>query len=300
MFFPVLIFSYIRLEHLKNLLRSLEDNPGFYESPLFFFCDYARQEADLDEMHKVRDYVDKYNHPLKKIIKSKYNKGLSASIIDGVGYVLKENKAVIVLEDDLVVSKSFIKYMNTALNYYSDDQIVMQVSGYNYPAGFSSDNDVFFLPLTTSWGWGTWSRAWSFMSIDEDGVKDRLNSLSWRYRFDLDFSYPSSYTLRSRLCGKNNSWAIFWYYTVFQLNGLVLYPKNSMVNNNGFDGSGTHCGDQEIERSIFIERPLTMVKDIYIDHVARKELIKYLYKSRGIIKILKNIFWSVLLVGRPA
>src|SRR3546814_9407171 len=40
--------------------------------------------------------------------------------------------------------------------------------------------------------------------------------------------------------GKNNSWAIRWYASVFLKNGLVLLPAKSFIDNIGNDGSGVH------------------------------------------------------------
>ena len=44
------------------------------------------------------------------------------------------------------------------------------------------------------------------------------------------------------MSGKLDSWAIRWYWSVFMENGIVLYPPESLVNNTGLDGSGTHGG----------------------------------------------------------
>jgi hypothetical protein len=41
--------------------------------------------------------------------------------------------------------------------------------------------------------------------------------------------------------GKTESWAIRWYLSVFFRGGLVLYPKKTLVENIGFDGSGQNC-----------------------------------------------------------
>lgn len=57
--------------------------------------------------------------------------------------------------------------------------------------------------------------------------------------------------LQDQIDGKNNSWAIRWHASAFLADKLTLYPSKSLVNNIGFDNSGTHCGfsdnyDQEI------------------------------------------------------
>jgi len=65
-----------------------------------------------------------------------------------------------------------------------------------------------------------------------------------RKRFDLDGSYPYYDILIDRFSGKNDSWRILWWYAVFSVKGLVLYPGKTLICNKGFDGTGTHCGKQ--------------------------------------------------------
>jgi hypothetical protein len=40
--------------------------------------------------------------------------------------------------------------------------------------------------------------------------------------------------------GKNNSWAIRWYASIFLKGGLVLNPSHSLIHNIGHDGTGVH------------------------------------------------------------
>lgn len=40
---------------------------------------------------------------------------------------------MIVLEDDLVVSPYFLKYMNEALDFYEKEEQVISIHGYIYP-----------------------------------------------------------------------------------------------------------------------------------------------------------------------
>jgi hypothetical protein len=98
------------------------------------------------------------------------------------------------------------------------------------------------MPLTTSWGWATWRRAWQVFEWNPVGMTDLLDDEMLRSKFDLDDSFPYSKMLRARLMGENDSWAILWWYIVFKRGGLVLYPKQSLVWNTGVDGTGTHSG----------------------------------------------------------
>jgi putative methyltransferase (TIGR04325 family) len=52
--------------------------------------------------------------------------------------------------------------------------------------------------------------------------------------------------LVDQIDGKNSSWAIRWYASLFLKNKLCLYPQKSFVCNIGFDGSGVHCGSTDL------------------------------------------------------
>ncbi|RYG11327.1 MAG: sugar transferase, partial [Chitinophagaceae bacterium] len=56
--------------------------------------------------------------------------------------------------------------------------------------------------------------------------------------------------------GKNNSWAIRWYASIFLKGGLTLNPSQSLVNNIGHDGTGVHSGINDIYNVIINPKPI--------------------------------------------
>src|SRR5262249_54070621 len=158
----------------------------------------------------------------------------------GVTDLCHRHASAIVIEDDLELSPYFLEYMNAGLVTYRDDARVMQISGYMFPIRLPSSQDAFFLPLTTSWGWATWDRAWRQFDPDAVVASLVLADPLQRSAFDLNGSYPYSAMLQAQQEGKIDSWAIRWYHSVFAHKGLVLYPARSLVRNSGFDGSGVN------------------------------------------------------------
>ena len=49
---------------------------------------------------------------------------LSKNIIESVSDILELHNNIIVVEDDILTSKAFLKYMNDALNFYQDNKNV--------------------------------------------------------------------------------------------------------------------------------------------------------------------------------
>jgi len=240
---PVALFAYRRPEHARRALASLSRNPEFARSPLHIFCDGARGLDDQAAVDATRMIARAWPHPAKMLHEAPVNRGLAASIAGGVGELCAAHGRVIVVEDDLVVAPVFLDYMNRALERYADSEQVMQISGHMFPVRLPDNGaDAVFLPFTTSWGWATWQRAWAHFDPSMTGLDRLAGSALLRRRFDLDNAYPYFSMLRKQRAGKIDSWAIRWYLSVFARDGLVLYPRCSLVSNEGFDGSGTHCG----------------------------------------------------------
>ena len=213
------------------------------ESDLFIFSDAPKTPEAAEAVREVRDYIRSITgFRAVKVVERERNWGLANSIIDGVTSVVNERGRIIVLEDDLIVTPHFLDFMNRALDKYENEQQVIQVSGYMFPVKLKIKEDALFLPLTNSWGWATWKRAWDLFDPDAKGYFQVKTDLSLRKRFNLDGAYDYFSMLEAQLAGRVDSWAVRWYLATFLLEGLTLYPRQSLVMNEGFDGSGTHGG----------------------------------------------------------
>jgi hypothetical protein len=169
------------------------------------------------------------------------NAGLAESIISGVNEVTRRFGRAIVLEDDLEFSPEFLSYMNSALHRYESDNHVYQVSGQLFDTPeFHGRSAAVFLPFTSSWGWGTWRRAWERFDPSATGWECLAKDSSLRQKFNLNGTYDFSTMLERQMTGHGDSWAIRWYWSVFRNDGVACFPPVSLVRNTGMDGSGTH------------------------------------------------------------
>src|SRR5438046_1229735 len=83
----------------------------------------------MKKIKKVRELIRKKNWCKKvHIIESERNNGLANSIITGVTELVNKFGKIIVLEDDLILSSGFLKFMNYALNMYENEEQVMQIT----------------------------------------------------------------------------------------------------------------------------------------------------------------------------
>ena len=144
-FAPIILFTYKRLDTLKKTILSLKKNKEAKKSELIIFSDGYKNDQDKNETLKVRKYIKKiYGFKKIKIYLRKKNLGLANNIVKGLEQVFKKNKLAIILEDDLVVSPSFLNYMNYYLKIYRNNKNVASVHGYCYPLKSQSEN-YFFL-----------------------------------------------------------------------------------------------------------------------------------------------------------
>lgn len=239
---PIAFFAYERPEHTARALESLNLNQGAAESELFIFCDGAKQADDSRGVEEVRRLVKSRKWCGKvHVIERDENLGLANSIIQGVTEIINHYGRVIVIEDDLVLSPHFLHYMNDALEIYKDTQKVMHVSGYMFPvkAGLP---ETFFLRFVSSWGWGTWKRAWEQFEPDIAVHMERLPDKGFKSGLDAGGHVRASVMIEEQSRKGIDSWAIRWYASVYYHGGLSLYPRRTMVTNIGHDGSGVHCG----------------------------------------------------------
>jgi hypothetical protein len=237
---PVVLFAYRRPDHLTRALASLSSNPAAKATSLTIYCDGPKTPADNHLVDQTRT-VAKAAQGFKelRVVERVENLGLAESVISGVTRALETSEKVIVMEDDLVVSTDFLDYMNQALELYKDNEEVISIHGYMYAIPATLPQSV-FLKGADCWGWATWRRGWDLFEPDPMKLLKDLAQSPDRAKFDFNGAFPYRQMLKDQAAGTIDSWAIRWYASAFLANKLTLYPGQSLVENIGQEGSGTH------------------------------------------------------------
>ena len=289
---PILLFVYNRPEHLKQLIASLQANAEAAQSMLFIYTDAARNKADEEQVNKVREVIRHIDGFASiEVIERATNWGLARNIIGGVTEQIRRYGRVIVLEDDLVVAPYFLRFMNDALEAYKDEPQVGHIQACDFTQDASLP-DTFLIKFTGSWGWATWERAWQHFNPDGQALLNELESRRLTRRFDFNGNYRFTRMLRRQVQGKNNSWAIRWNASLFLKDILSLNVGRSLVQNNGFDGSGTHCGGGNLYSSQLWMQPLPVQKitPICENEAARAAFARYYHRTNGFwAKVIRRI-----------
>jgi len=242
---PIVIFVYNRPEHTNKLLESLMGCEELTQSKIYVFSDGPKDVKDGLCVEKVREAISDFAKIQDcEITKREVNIGLASSVITGVAQVLQNHTSVIVLEDDLVVSKDFLRFMNWGLRVFKSQPRIFSLTGYSFPNGYFSipahyENRVFLSPRCGSWSWATWRDRWEKVDWDlldfEEFASDerrvsKFNEIGW----DL------SRMLELQRSGGIDSWAIRFCYAHFKSSAYCLHPVSTLVHNAGLDRTGTH------------------------------------------------------------
>lgn len=280
---PILLFVYNRPLHVRRSIESLLANELAKDSELYIFSDAAKDETAQPNVNEVREFI----HSIKGFKEIHYverteNWGLARNIIDGVTTLVNQYGRVIVLEDDLIVAPYFLQFMNDALETYKDEENVCHIQA----CDFTKDPilpDTFLIKWTGSWGWATWKRAWKLFNPNGQELLDELIRRKLTYRFDFNGKYGYTRMLRNQIKGKNNSWAIRWNASLFLADKLSLNVGKSLIQNEGFDGSGTNCGSGNLYASDLWMEPLPVVKiqPIMENEAARQAFSNYYARTNS-------------------
>lgn len=244
---PVILFVYNRPWHTEQTLRALQQNDLASESELYIYADGPKphaEEKQLQQIRQVREIIRREQWcGTVHIIESETNKGLADSVIAGVTEVVNRHGRVIVLEDDIVTSSGFLRYMNDALELYKDDTQVMHISGYIYPYKTKrkmQKQDTCFLKIYSCWGWATWQRAWMYFEPDVNIHLQHYSTPQEIKQFNVNGHMPNYWQLLANKNGDIYTWAVKWYASWLWQGGLSLFPFCSLVRNIGVTGQGEH------------------------------------------------------------
>lgn len=250
---PIALFAYARPDHTLRTLEALAANKLAAKSILYIYIDGPKDNAD-EELKQRNEEVRRIAYSKQwcgavEIIEQTANKGLAASIRDGVTDIVSKYGRVIVMEDDLVTSPAFLTYMNKALDFYESYPAVFSIGAYAYPPermGIPKDYayDTYACLRNCSWGWATWKVRWEKTDWSASHYETMKTSPAMREAFNRmgDDEFEMFWMQQERGL---NIWSILFTMAHFEHHAVAIIPCQSYVDNIGLDGSGENCGNQE-------------------------------------------------------
>lgn len=259
---PICLFVFKRSNTTQQMLASLMRCPECKESDLYVFMDAARNDAEAEDVQKVRSLFDGLTGFRSVQTKAATtNKGLARSVIEGVSHVLQQHENIIVLEDDLVVTSDFLQFMNTALDVFHHRNNIWSISGYtpsmNIPPHYDKSS-VFLVPRAQCWGWATWRDRWQMVDWDVSDYDDLRHNSEAQRRFN--YGGNDLYrTLKIERKGRIESWAVRWAYAASKHDMWTVNPMESKVRNIGTTESERHGGWHDKRHDVELHDTTTIV-----------------------------------------
>ena len=246
---PVVMISFNRADLVRLVMRNVYIANGVGDRDVFMFIDGPREgnANDLEENCKIYELMLSYQAkmPRLNVIRREKNYGCRGNIVDAVNQIITKYGQAIIIEDDILISKTFLEYMDSALEFYKGDKRIWSINAYQSPY-FKVPNgyrhDIYFNPVNMCWGWGTWADRWNKVDFDlkewgEDKdnpvLVGRLNKSGRQIVPMIDAQYS----------GRLNTWDIQCTYHVVK-NGLMsVEPVFQLSKNIGFSAKvdGAHC-----------------------------------------------------------
>lgn len=266
---PIVLFAYNRPWHVKQTLESLAKNHEAADSELFIYVDGSKNDASIEDIEKNNE-VKKVIREKKwcknvTIIESEINKGLANSVINGLNKTFEVYDTVIVIEDDVLVSPFFLKFMNDSLSFYKNENKVLSIGSWNYFTNPNSLSKNFFMNMPDTIAWATWKRAWSLFDADGKKLHQQLQNKRLIETFNLNNRFNFESMLIAQTKGMVSSWAIRWTAIAVLNKTLTLYPYKSLSKHIGFGDDSTNCEGDDYNKNLELSKHKIDVSNIPLE-----------------------------------
>ena len=237
----IVVIAYNRAESLKRLLDSLA-NADYPEKDisLIISIDYHPNNRDVIDVANEFEWVN----GIKIVQTHDEKKGLRQHVLECGDYVF-DYQAIIMLEDDLVVSRDYYYFAQAAQNFYTDENNIGGVSLYsNELNNFSrhvfrplrTQYDVYFRQVCESWGQSWTERQWK-------GFREWLNkNITIGYGTDMPqeiYNWPET------------SWGKYFSKYVVESNLFLVIPY--IARSTCFSEVGQHTNSKDVSNQVCLQ-----------------------------------------------
>ena len=213
-------------------------------SRLYVIADGPRSQEEIVICEQARAVIDRVDWDCEVFRNfAEHNLGCRQRIVSGLDWVFSQEDDAIILEDDCIPNPSFFRFCDELLEYYRNDDRVMEVGGGNYQSNHSrTEHSYYFSKYSHTHGWATWGRAWQhfdeFISFWpelkasrtwEVLCPDASERAYWSSIYDMIFSNVLT-----------SSWDYQWQLARWCHDGLAAVPDANLVSNIGFGRNATH------------------------------------------------------------
>lgn len=301
---PVAVFAFNRAEQLQFVLKRLSLADEVLDRDIIVYLDGDRSEKDVPKTSAVLRVVEQFKRnelPNIEIRKREKNYGCKKNISGAITDILAKYERIIVVEDDVLVSKYFLRYMDEALEFYKDDMRIWGINGHQCPymrIPKSYAHDVYLSPRNLCTGWGTWRNRWEGVDF---AVKDwpEFVGVKENYERVMEAGWDIKYMLDLYCAGRLTSWALPCTYHMIKNGLFMIEPKYAQTKNIGFGVESIHCESSNMawSRQKYYNHLPRLVEGILPDPLVLRKF-RYVYQDPRILhRVVRKLYrmWCGLL-----
>lgn len=293
---PVLVTAFNRPKHLAQCLKAL----NHLQNDVYVSIDGPRANFpdDLRLINECRAIASMYVPDATRIMTSERNLGCYRSVTSAINTMFLNFDALIIVEDDILVTPDAVFFLEFYLERYKNDLKVAGVSASNYvPRSClaTPDSSARLSNFPESWGWATWKNRWDDLIVTNSSklsftdVPPEIRSFStWRVWHKI---------INSTYIGEIDSWAYRWLFTNWRLRRKFIVSNHNLVTNIGFGAEATHTKDILLMSPVVdLDREsLNKTSSIHLDIQADEWLTNNHFQTNLIsrIKFMKKKFYRL-------
>jgi hypothetical protein len=247
----IAVFCYKRMAKLKTSMEALLKNPECKSLEVIFFCDGYKGESDRAAVLETRAYIDSITG-FKKVHKHFRETNLTTgpNFVNALNYLCENYDQFIVVEDDIVVTPNFLKYILDALEFYREQRSVFCVSGFAFPIRKGDyQYDTVVVGRFSAYGWASWSDRVKNVVWGKDELTTMIKSShNFKRRLNSE-GYDLYRMLKKQIKGKISTWDVQMQVHVSENRLKVIFPVISKTKNIGFDVGSTHTSGVDFTKT---------------------------------------------------
>lgn len=231
----IIAVAYNRVDSLTRLLSSLER--AYYGEDVTLIISIDKSKTDV-----VERFADEYKWPYGEKIVDKHeeNLGLRPHMMS-LGKWFDKFDAIVVLEDDIIVSPDYYYYTRQTVEKYYNCSAIAGISLYGFSINYQSsspftpvknEHDVFFMNSAVSWG--------------EIWMKESWKDFYDWYLNHLEFDYSDIIPERLFEWGEK-SWLKYHTRYCIEKNKYFVFPYVSLSSNNCDVGTNSKKTSSEFQ-----------------------------------------------------
>ena len=241
---PVVMISFNRPDLVRLTMQNISLSYGVEDRDIFMFIDGPRNESDASAQEEIFEIVSAYKTKLPRIdiIRRERNYGCRGNIVDAITYVINQYGRTIIVEDDILVSRTFLKYMDAALDFYEADKGIWCINAYQSPflkIPRDYPMDVYLNPVNMCWGWGTWANRWNCVDFEMSDWSERKSDEALIAKLNKAGRQIIP-MIEAQVAGRLRTWDVQCTYHVVKNDLLCVEPRFQLTKNIGFLPGGEH------------------------------------------------------------